>query len=466
MQLKPSGITFPDATTQSTAAETYDQSLNTTDDVQFNGIEANAITSAGYVQTGLDGIRFGDNTEQTTAGISRVVEVNDTQAGIRITQTGTGEAFRVEDSSNPDSSPFVISANGNVGIGTTSTGSAKLTVSGTTKTDLSIATSAYLTGDNVLSPDGLTLQQENSSILFFDGSTQTTAFNPINIQSFGTESTSGSFTWTKPEGAKTVEVYIFGAGGGGGSGARRATTSLRGGGGGAGSGSVSVHRLLASELSSTVAITVGAGGNGGNGQNTDDGNGNNGGLGGDTLFGNYRGAGGIQGNGGSNTVGGSGGGGRNGVIYNIALLSGAGGTGASSTAPVAGINGAIPLVGKGGGGGAGRAANLTTNAGGANGGGMVSAGTATSGVTIAVAGGLGGGLSGGDGGAGALYPLLIGCGTGGGGGSYITNDTVGIGGAGGFPSGGGGGGSASDNGFLSGAGGKGGNGQVVVITYF
>ena len=38
---------------------------------------------------------------------------------LRITQTGNGNALVVEDSTNPDSSPFVVDAAGNVGIGTT-----------------------------------------------------------------------------------------------------------------------------------------------------------------------------------------------------------------------------------------------------------------------------------------------------------------------------------------------------------
>ncbi|CAB4155232.1 LbR_YadA-like domain containing protein [uncultured Caudovirales phage] len=38
---------------------------------------------------------------------------------VRITQTGTGNAFVVEDSTNPDSTPFVIDNAGKVGIGTT-----------------------------------------------------------------------------------------------------------------------------------------------------------------------------------------------------------------------------------------------------------------------------------------------------------------------------------------------------------
>ena len=39
---------------------------------------------------------------------------------VRITQTGSGNALVVEDSANPDSTPFVVDSSGNVGIGTAS----------------------------------------------------------------------------------------------------------------------------------------------------------------------------------------------------------------------------------------------------------------------------------------------------------------------------------------------------------
>jgi hypothetical protein len=51
---------------------------------------------------------------------NQVIDVSTSVAALRITQRGTGEAFRVEDDTNPDSSPFVINASGNVGIGTAS----------------------------------------------------------------------------------------------------------------------------------------------------------------------------------------------------------------------------------------------------------------------------------------------------------------------------------------------------------
>jgi hypothetical protein len=46
-----------------------------------------------------------------------VFSVGSTTDAVRISQTGTGNSLLVEDSANPDSTPFVIDASGNVGIG-------------------------------------------------------------------------------------------------------------------------------------------------------------------------------------------------------------------------------------------------------------------------------------------------------------------------------------------------------------
>jgi hypothetical protein len=50
-----------------------------------------------------------------------VISVNSTSNALRITQTGTGNALVVEDSANPDATPFVVDASGNVLLGTTTT---------------------------------------------------------------------------------------------------------------------------------------------------------------------------------------------------------------------------------------------------------------------------------------------------------------------------------------------------------
>ena len=82
--------------------------------------------------------------------------------------------------------------------------------------------------------------------------------------SFTKYETTGTFTWTKPEGVTTVIVLCWGGGGAGGA------DNTDGGSGGAGASCV-IGILKATDLSSSETITVGAGGAGtssdGNGQN-------------------------------------------------------------------------------------------------------------------------------------------------------------------------------------------------------
>jgi hypothetical protein len=58
------------------------------------------------------------------------VVANTATDAVRITQTGAGNALVVEDAANPDSTPFAVTADGNVVIGTTAA-TAKLDVVGT-----------------------------------------------------------------------------------------------------------------------------------------------------------------------------------------------------------------------------------------------------------------------------------------------------------------------------------------------
>lgn len=82
--------------------------------------------------------------------------------------------------------------------------------------------------------------------------------------SFTKYETTGTFTWTKPDGVTTVIVLCWGGGGAGGA------DNTDGGSGGAGASCV-IGILKATDLSSSETITVGAGGVGtssdGNGQN-------------------------------------------------------------------------------------------------------------------------------------------------------------------------------------------------------
>jgi len=322
-----------------------------------------------------------------------------------------------------------------------------------------------------------------------------------------TYTTTGSvLTWTKPAGAKAVEIIAFGAGGGGGGGAGNASAVLRNGGGGGGGGACTKICYQADQVPSSLYVVVGLGGTGGASQvagvagtnstvasnNTNPpttgvfaraGGGGGGGPGGITDNGGG-GGGGCGGAGATSASTATSIGGAPAVAYTNAAVGGQGGGGGHTQ-----NNGGGRAEYGGGGGGNGRinldnfrfrgGGSMYGGGGGGSGCGLNAAGT--------VAGGTGGGPSGSYEGAftaadlnatlpggaavaanngtagtaaGTTYPA----GGGGGGGGGNNAGTGFTGGAGGFPCGGGGGGGASSS--TGGTGGAGANGQVVIITYF
>jgi len=99
----------------------------------FSGSISNATnaTTASYVQTAQTASYVNPLTQNVVVTGSLNVTADITGSGlqitgstsvdlVRITQTGAGNAFVVEDSTNPDSTPFVVSNAGNVAIGITS----------------------------------------------------------------------------------------------------------------------------------------------------------------------------------------------------------------------------------------------------------------------------------------------------------------------------------------------------------
>lgn len=286
-------------------------------------------------------------------------------------------------------------------------------------------------------------------------------------------------TWTKPGGAKSVLVTVIGGGGGGGG--PDHTAVVTGGSGGGGGANVS-QVFLASNLASTVTVTVGTGGAGGSlGA---------GGVGGNSSFGShliaYGGGAGSRdntggavsggGGGGSASVGGAGtvgagstggsptvagtanangistGGAGSAVVANGKPAEYGGGGGAGSGGDNVGFTGGDSIYGGGGGGGGG-SANTSEKAGGAGGGAGFSAGSGGAGGAAATGGT-----------AGTASSLSTRGGQGGGGGGASRTATPGgVGGAGGIPGGGGGGGGSGTT--TDGAGGAGARGQVVVTTY-
>lgn len=285
----------------------------------------------------------------------------------------------------------------------------------------------------------------------------------VNVQTFGSSSSSGTFTWTKPANAKWVEVLLWSGGGGGGSGARRATASGRSGGSGGAGGLFLWGRINATYLGSTETVTVGGGGAGGASVTSDNLNGNIGSIGQSTQFSIFQTYSCAVGNGGT-TTGASAAASRASLVNYLNLTTGASGSGAISTGGTANANvTGQNITPTGGGGGGGAAASVTTNVDGGNGGQIA---PNFAGIINAIAGGTGGTAAGvaATAGASATTQYTQG-GTGGGGGFYRTGQAGGTGGNGGWPGGGGGGGGASDNGFASGKGGDGAKGFAVIITY-
>ncbi|WP_152607638.1 glycine-rich domain-containing protein [Aeromonas hydrophila] len=256
-----------------------------------------------------------------------------------------------------------------------------------------------------------------------------------------------SGTWTKPDNAESIHIFVMGAGGGGASGYVGADTSYVNGGGGGSGGAAVDHLVEAGALSDSMAIIVGKGGSGGVSSSTS--SHNPGKDGGDTLvhWGGEpylaRGGIGATSSGGGNAMTG---------FHD----SGAGGSSGN-------MGGASP-------GGAG---------GGGSGGGKITSGTIHAGANSRLPLRYGesstlstGGPAGNDSNnpdaidymdipSGSLYryPGVPG---GGGGAGYASS-----GGRGGHagPGGGGGGGGAAITGYQSGAGGDGGDGIVVITTW-
>jgi hypothetical protein len=101
------------------------QPLTTTGAVNATNVNATNVDATNVDATNVNAIGV-------ITGTSAVFNVNSSSDAVRITQSGTGQSFVVEDSTNPDASQFVINNDGNVGIGD-STPSQKLTVTGNIK---------------------------------------------------------------------------------------------------------------------------------------------------------------------------------------------------------------------------------------------------------------------------------------------------------------------------------------------
>jgi hypothetical protein len=274
---------------------------------------------------------------------------------------------------------------------------------------------------------------------------------------FSFYTTPGSNTWTKPPLASHIEGQLIPGGAGGGSGRCGNAGGIRTGGNGGNGASLVRFTRKASDLDSSVTVTVGAGGAGGASTSTN-GSSNAGSAGETTLFGSSGAiyyaytiapAGGLGGSTTTNTQ----------TAVTFQGLNAATGAAASATG-LAGVNSGAAW-GMGGASGGGLTAANASSIGGIGrtsiNGLSNAAGTAGTGVAP---GGAGGDAAAATAQVGGFHPAP----SGGGGGSGDLGG--GRGGNGGGYGGAGGGGGASLTGTASGKGGDGANGAALIITYF
>jgi hypothetical protein len=114
------------------------------------GADTESITvlnQSGFIGLGitLPGARL--HATPTSTSIAGLFSGTTSDDMVRITQLGTGNALRVEDEANPDSSPFVITGIGSVGIGTTNP-IHKLHLNDSTSNQVALALQNSNTGGN------------------------------------------------------------------------------------------------------------------------------------------------------------------------------------------------------------------------------------------------------------------------------------------------------------------------------
>ena len=151
--------------------------------------------------------------------------VNSSSDAVRINQTGTGNAFVVEDSANPDTSPFVIDASGNVGIGktvptlkldVTGAGAFSSTLTASTFNALTLTSAAVgftiaggTTSKTLTINNTIALSGTDSTVMTFPSTSQTIAGLAVTSQVFTTAQTFRAANSVRSEAAATQDAIIL-----------------------------------------------------------------------------------------------------------------------------------------------------------------------------------------------------------------------------------------------------------------
>lgn len=102
-------------------------------DTKLATISTAGKVSGSAITSGTIGGSTSLNSTGTVSVSQGTILNNSSNPALQVTQTGAGAALLIEDSTSPDSTPFVVAADGKVGIGTSSP-SAKLQITGASPT--------------------------------------------------------------------------------------------------------------------------------------------------------------------------------------------------------------------------------------------------------------------------------------------------------------------------------------------
>lgn len=147
-----------------------------------NPFMTSTAVSGTYLTQANAGTTYASLTANNTLTGTQAYNVNSAGAAFRISQAGAGEAFRVEDQTTPDTTPFVVTADGRVGIQTTTVGTNALAVSGTTSLSGNTTVTGTLSATTTITAGtGFTLTNGASNFNVTSGSSV-----PLTITNSGT----------------------------------------------------------------------------------------------------------------------------------------------------------------------------------------------------------------------------------------------------------------------------------------
>ncbi len=150
---------------------------------------------------------YGNSSVSGTASFSSIVASGSTDSDlVRITQTGTGNALLVEDSSNPDITPFVIGPSGNVGVGTHSPAGRFHVYGAASRFEGTESHVEFVNGANRFS-----IGQDSSRLFLKNDITSSTVMTFLNNSNVGISNTSPTHMLTLGTVSNGAAIALYGS---------------------------------------------------------------------------------------------------------------------------------------------------------------------------------------------------------------------------------------------------------------